>query len=456
MQFPSSLFREYDVRGNSSNELSESLFEHIGATFPNFLKETTPSICVGWDARKSSPAFSKALIRGLRSRGVHVKELGLAPTPLVYWAEHHLKTNGALIVTGSHTPPHMNGLKFTRYKKPFYGQQLKALHAQLAYSPTQIPNQGTVVRYTLYDDYIKDLVRRLAWPTITLSVVWDFGYGATAALASTIQRHIPGQHTFLRYKADDKEPPSFDPTAAQALTQLQQTVTKEKHDLGIAFDGDGDRMVVVDAQGNVWQGDEVLTLFATFITPELHKNTLVADIKTSPLLLQQVAGTYNTQISKTGHVHIKDALAQSQGTIGGEVSGHFFFNDCYFGFDDGLFAALRLLHILGTYPDLTLHTWRKNLPKRFSTPEIRVQCDPQKAKRFLDNVKRNLTAQATPYSDLDGILVTTQTGWWLIRPSNTEAVLSLRWEASTQQQYTETCLYLKNALSKYEISIDFK
>lgn len=436
------VFRAYDIRGCAKAQLTPELYLRLGRAFATRVQGG--AVCVGHDTRASAVPLAQALMGGLTEGGVNVFDLGCVTTPLVYWAEHHLHCDAALMVTGSHTPPTFNGLKFSLGTRPFYGQDLQILKQEIERQKFRTPRAlGTVQTRTLLKDYVHNVTQSFKWTTPRLKVVWDFGGGAPAILAQNIETVLPFDHHFLHDKILEAPLRSFDPTSPGALDTLKARVLSEKADVGLAFDGDGDRLVVMDGRGRVWSGDELLLFFAMH---QHNLKTVVADIKASPLLMATLPQTCKTLFTSTGHVHIKDCMRKKNALLGGEVSGHFFFKDRYFGFDDGFYAAVRLLEILQSRT-INLITWHEGLPKRFSSIEHRVPLPINRHEHIL-NTLHNMVPPNAVVDTQDGLKVIFPDGWWIVRSSQTESALVVRWENLTKNGYCQIKRQFESLLKK--------
>ena len=295
----------------------------------------------------------------------------------------------------------------------------------------------------ILNDYITHLAQAFTWAKAPLKIVWDFGGGAPAILAPGIKATLPFEHYFVHDTVLETPLRSFDPTAPGALDALKERVLSESADVGLAFDGDGDRLVVIDSRGQVWNGDELLLFFASFQS-DLKK--VVADIKTSPLLMATLPKACETLFTSTGHVHIKACMRKEHAAVGGEVSGHFFFRDRYFGFDDGFYAALRLLEILQRHT-VDLAAWHNKLPQRFSSIEHRIPLPLDRHSHILNALKAMIPPNAT-LDTQDGLKAIFPGGWWIVRSSQTEAALVVRWESLTENGYCQTKQQFESLLKK--------
>jgi len=432
-----SIFREYDIRGIVGQTLFEQDAYKIGLGFSQLVREAGgDKVVIGFDGRLSSPALVEALAAGLIEGGVAVTDIGRGPTPMLYYASHHLAADGAIMVTGSHNPPDHNGFKMMLKNKPFFGPQIKrlgALMADMADAVSLKPAAGRVAKHSVFDAYVARLLQDFR-PGRDLSVVWDPGNGATGEVAVALTARLPGRHVLINEAIDGTFPNHHpDPTDPHTLTQLIERVAAEKADFGVAFDGDGDRIGVVDGQGRILWGDQILVLLAEEVLAERPGAVIMADVKASQALFDQIAGMGGKPLMwKTGHSLIKTKMAETGAPLAGEMSGHIFFGDRYYGFDDALYAAIRLLSIVAGWKDQTLSARYDRMPKLVNTPELRFDCPDEKKFSVIEGVKARLAGGAGSVNDLDGVRVTHADGWWLLRASNTQAVLVARCEGKDQ------------------------
>jgi len=432
-----SIFREYDIRGIVGQTLFEQDAYKIGLGFSQLVREAGgDKVVIGFDGRLSSPALVEALAAGLTIGGVAVTDIGRGPTPMLYYASHHLAADGAIMVTGSHNPPDHNGFKMMLKNKPFFGPQIKrlgALMADMADAASLKPAAGKVAEHSVFDAYVARLLQDFR-PGRDLSVVWDPGNGATGEVAVALTARLPGHHVLINEAIDGTFPNHHpDPTDPHTLTQLIERVAAERADFGVAFDGDGDRIGVVDGQGRILWGDQILVLLAEEVLAERPGAVIMADVKASQALFDQIAGMGGQPLMwKTGHSLIKTKMAETGAPLAGEMSGHIFFGDRYYGFDDALYAAIRLLSIVAGWKDQTLSARYERMPKLVNTPELRFDCPDEKKFSVIEGVKARLAGGSGSVNDLDGVRVTHADGWWLLRASNTQAVLVARCEGRDQ------------------------
>ena len=444
-----SVFRAYDIRGLTGTELTPNFFKVVGCALGARLQKITsqPTVCVGHDTRASSVAFYESLIDGLRAAGCDVLALGLSTTPLVLWAEHylsqHLSCDAAMNITGSHTDATRNGLKISFQKKPFYGDDLKRLRDDLA-SATSMDNKekrGHRTEKRLCTAYIDSLLEKFDFSPDMPRVLWDLGHGAATCFADVLAKKLGGSHAFVG--TDPKPAPrnTFDPLNKNAVQKRHAAMQKNNAAFAFAFDGDGDRLVVMDKRGTVWEGDELLLFFAAF--QKDISRPVVADVKSSPLLLSKVVAHRTLHISPTGHAHLKTHMTKTGASLGGEVSGHFFFKDAYFGFDDGLYAALRFLDIISAN-NLNPALWHESLPSRFKSPELRLPMPALLQDSILKDCRTWALRGGYQCNEIDGLKAVQEDGWWIVRSSQTEPMLVLRFEANNVHFYNK----IKNSFSE--------
>ncbi len=428
-RFDPSILREYDIRGVVGRTLGAADARAIGAAFAVRLHEAGGSrVAVGRDGRLSSPELEAALVAGLAQSGVDVLRVGLGPTPMLYYAAATLEVDGGIMVTGSHNPSDYNGFKLVLGRKSFYGAEIQRLGA-IAASGGFRRGTGTVAERGLLDAYVDRLVADYdgARP---LAIAWDAGNGATGDVLERLTRRLPGRHHLLNTAIDGRFPAHHpDPTEAKNLAQLQAAVAEHGCDLGIAFDGDGDRIGVVDGQGRILWGDQLMTVLAADVIRARPGATIIADVKASQVLFDEIARLGGKPLMwRTGHSLIKTKMAEIGAPLAGEMSGHIFYADRYYGFDDALYAAVRLVGILGRIGD-SLAQLRDRLPAVVNTPELRFPCSDTRKFAVVDEVRARLRKAGARMSDIDGVRVRTRDGWWLLRASNTQDVLVARAEA---------------------------
>ena len=432
--FDPTVLREYDIRGIVGRTLKEADAFAIGRVFGSIVARAGgKTVAVGYDGRLSSPAMEAALVQGLTASGMETVRIGRGPTPMLYFAATSLGTDGAVMVTGSHNPPDYNGFKMMLGRKPFFGQQIKDLGAMAAAGDVVAEAAGVDRAVDVSGDYVARLLTDWDGGDRMLKVVWDNGNGAAGDVLTRLVASLPGEHVVLNGPIDGTFPAHHpDPTVPANLQQLIAEVAKRKADIGIAFDGDADRIGVVDDTGAILFGDQLMVVLARDVLQQHPGATIIADVKASQVLFDEIgrAGG-NALMWKTGHSLIKAKMAETGSPLAGEMSGHIFFADRWYGFDDALYAAVRTLGIVARM-DGTLSAVRKALPQVVNTPEVRFDCDDHRKFAVIEDVAARLRAEGATVSETDGVRVLTDDGWWLLRASNTQAVLVARAEASSE------------------------
>ncbi len=451
-----SIFREYDIRGIAGKELSPEFARCLGQAYSVFLRSHTAgkkdlTVTLGRDCRLTGESYANALCEGIRSTGIHVIRLGVCPTPLTYFSIFHLETDGGVMVTGSHNPADYNGFKICVGKDTIHGteiQELRKIMEKIVKEPLPAVTPGSVKDYEIIPPYIDHLVKN-AKPLKNKKIVLDAGNGTAATVAPELFQRLGATGIPLFCELDGRFPNHHpDPTVAENLKQLIDVVLKEKADFGIAFDGDSDRIGVVDEKGQILFGDELMILYSRSILKTNPGATIISEVKSSHKLYNDIAEKGGKPIMwKTGHSLIKAKMKETKAALAGEMSGHIFFADRYFGFDDALYAALRVYEIASDHP-APFSTLLQDLPKTVSTPEIRVECEEDKKFRLVEETKSRLRAQNLKINDIDGVRVDFGDGWGLVRASNTQPVLVLRFEATTQKRLEELRAVVEGSLQE--------
>ena len=427
---PTSL-REYDIRGVVGRTLHPSDAFAIGRVFGSVVAgHGGRTVAVGFDGRLSSPDLEPELVRGLVASGMEVLRVGRGPTPMLYYAAATLKTDGGVMVTGSHNPPDYNGFKMVLANKPFFGRQITDLGARASAGDVVEAEPGSIRDVDVMSDYVARILSDWDGGDRILNVVWDNGNGAAGEALQRLVGSLPGKHTVLNGEIDGRFPAHHpDPTVARNLEQLIAEVRERGADLGVAFDGDADRIGAVDDKGQILAGDQLLVVLARDVLRDHPGATIIADVKASQVLFDEVLLAGGEPLMwRTGHSLIKAKMAELGAPLAGEMSGHVFFADKWYGFDDALYAAVRLLGIVARM-DGPLSAVRDALPHVVNTPELRFDCDDTRKFAVIAEVAERLRQAGAKVSDIDGVRVTTPDGWWLLRASNTQAVLVARAEA---------------------------
>ncbi len=449
-RFHHSVLREYDVRGIVGETLGTEDARALGRAFATIVGRELGGnrICVGWDGRLSSPDLVSALVEGLVASGAEVLRIGLGPTPMLYYAVHALSADGGIMVTGSHNPTDQNGFKMMIGKKGFFGNSIVVL-GKLAECADFASGHGSASDVKVIEDYVDRLAADANYAGRPLSIAWDAGNGAAGEVMSRLTARLPGRHILLNENIDGTFPAYHpDPTVVENLEQLIASVRTNGCDMGVAFDGDGDRIGVVDEHGRVLWGDQLMVIFAADVLSRRPGETIIADVKASQVLFEEIARLGGKPLMwRTGHSLIKSKMAETRSPLAGEMSGHIFFADGYFGFDDALYASVRLQSILARGDD-SLGALRDRLPSVVNTPELRFSCEESQKFDIVADVRTRLEADGADFSDVDGVRVNAPDGWWLLRASNTEAVLVARCEAFSDEGLAHLKSDLGNHLRK--------
>lgn len=430
--FDPTMLREYDIRGIIDRTLRPADAFAIGRCFGTLVaRGGGTTVAVGYDGRLSSPTLEAALVDGLRASGVDALRVGRGPTPMLYFANATRQCGGAVMITGSHNPPDYNGFKMILANKPFFGTQIHALGAMAEAGDVVPEGHGGTETIDISADYIARLLADYDG-TRPLQVVWDNGNGVAGEVLQRLVAKLPGTHTVLFPEIDGTFPNHHpDPTVPANLAALIEAVRARGADLGIAFDGDGDRIGVVDDTGQILFGDQLMVLLARDVLRTHSGATIIADVKASQVLFDEIARAGGMPLMwRTGHSLIKAKMAETGSPLAGEMSGHIFFADHWYGFDDALYAAVRTLGILSRATQ-KLSAIRDALPHVVNTPELRFDCDDRRKFAVIEEVAARLRAAGANVSETDGVRVLTEDGWWLLRASNTQAALVARAEAAT-------------------------
>lgn len=445
------IIREYDIRGEVGKTLGNDDAYHLGLTFGTFVQgQSGNKICVGYDGRHSSPDLVQNLIKGLTETGMDVTNVGLGPTPMLYFAVKDSGADAGIMVTGSHNPGKDNGFKMTLQSKAVFGDTIKEI-AKIAADGTYTYGEGSSREKDIQDLYIERLLKDLSGQK-DMKIAWDAGNGATGEIMRRLTSKLPGEHILLFDDIDGDFPNHHpDPTVDKNLEDLKQTVLSENCDFGIAMDGDGDRIGVIDEKGTIIRSDLLLALYAKDVLETFPGAPIIGDIKCSQVLFDEITRLGGEAIMwKTGHSLIKSKMAETQSPLAGELSGHIFFADKYYGFDDALYCAIRLINA-AQETDEPLSSLFAHLPAQINTPEMRIEVSEERKFAIVDEILERLKPQANDefqISDLDGVRVLTPEGWWLLRASNTQSALVARIEAESDKALENLKNMLKAELAK--------
>ncbi len=432
--FHKSVLRAADIRGVAGLTLTGETAELIGRAFGTVLIRKGVKHClIGGDGRLSTPVLSAAMIRGLRSCGVNVTDIGCCPTPMLYFAAVLTEKAGGVMVTASHNPKEYNGFKLMIEGNSFCADNIQNLGMLIDQNDFE-QGEGSFRHEDFLSRYVDRIVRDFDSNGKPLTVVWDCGNGTAGIVVPALVRRLPGRHIVLNERVDGNFPAHApDSSKIENLTVLRETVLREKADLGLAFDGDSDRLGVIDSSGEFLQTDRLLQIFAEEILKTRPDSVFIADIKSSKTFVSEIARMGGRPVVwRTGHSFIKTKMKETDSPLGGEMSGHICFADKYYGFDDALYSAIRLLNIAAGIQSETLQDRIARIPKTYASPEIQIVCPDAEKFQCIEKIKGILRTTGVSIDETDGIKrVYPSTGWWLVRASNTSPCLICRCEADT-------------------------
>ena len=430
-QFNPTILREYDIRGIVGDTLTEADAYALGRTYAALARdEGARRIAVGRDGRTHSGMLEAALIRGLAEGGIDVMQIGMGPSPMLYFGTHYLDVDGGIQVTGSHNPADYNGFKLLLKGRSVFGEEIQAIGRRAAAGEWS-EGDGSVEEVDVREAYVNRLLEGFSGKPFRIG--WDAGNGAAGPILDMLVERLPGQHFTIFTDVDGRFPNHHpDPTVEKNLDDLKRLVTDKQLDFGIAFDGDGDRIGAVDGKGRVIWGDQLLMILAEAVLRDLPGETIIADVKASQTLFDRVADLGGKPLMwKTGHSLIKSKMKETGAPLAGEMSGHIFFKHRWYGFDDALYAAVRLIEAVSA-SGRTLTELKDAMPNAVATPEMRFQVDEVRKFAIVDEVRERLSSDGAKVDATDGVRVSTADGWWLLRASNTQDVLVARAEAADE------------------------
>ena len=466
--FDPEILREYDIRGQIGKNLSDADAYAVGCAYGTYVRRKTGGnrICLGFDGRDSSPGLQLAMTAGLIAVGIQVERIGLGPTPMLYFAVKDRQANAGVMITGSHNPADYNGFKMTLLDGPVYGEAVQdigriAREGDYDLGPDNMI--GSVSDFDIQDQYVDRLMRdTLLTPGKTMRIAWDNGNGAAGEILRRLTKKLPGEHIML-FDAIDGHFPNHhpDPTVDKNLADLIRVVREKKCDLGIAFDGDADRVGAVDEQGNILRCDTLITIYARDVLKRHPGAPIIGDVKCSQVMYDEIARMGGKPVMwKTGHSLIKAKMYEMKAPLAGELSGHIFFGDGWYGFDDGLYCGIRLIDavLASGAPASALIA---GLPTTCNTPEIRFEVDEKEKFNLVGKVIQSVKAlsasdKTITVNDIDGARVNTPDGWWLLRASNTQNVLVTRCEAQGEEGLERLMTMVKNEVAKIGYSVTFE
>jgi phosphomannomutase/phosphoglucomutase len=446
MMLNPAIFREYDIRGIADTELQSADIADLGRAFGTLLQRRGGSkrISLGRDCRLSSPRLHDALLEGLLDSGCEITDVGVVPTPLLYYSAVHLKTGGAIMITGSHNPAEFNGFKAVSGAGTIYGDDIQAVRKLIDRRDFE-RGRGSHTTIDIVTPYVEEISSQFKFDR-RIKVVVDAGNGTGGPAMHLILERLNCDVQELFFEMDGHFPNHHpDPTVPENLTQLVEAVKARKADLGIAFDGDADRVGAVDENGEVIYGDMLLLICAREILTRKPEATIIGEVKCSQVLYDELGRLRGNAIMyKTGHSLIKAKMKEVHAELAGEMSGHMFFADRYYGYDDALYAACRLMEIVAK-SGKPISAQLAGLPKMVSTPEIRIDCPDATKFQVVERVKEHFRGRR-PIIEVDGVRVVFENGWGLLRASNTQPVLVMRFEAGNNQLLADYRREVESAL----------
>ncbi|MBN2030119.1 phosphomannomutase/phosphoglucomutase [bacterium] len=442
------IFREYDIRGIADQDLTDDVVQQIGQAYGTIMKRKQyQHISVGRDVRLTSERIQKALIRGVLSSGLNVVDVGVVPTPVLYFSIAHLKTDGGIMVTGSHNPIEFNGLKMNDGLLSLYGDQIQLIRKLIEEKDFE-KGRGALSEYAIVPDYKAMLKERIKIQKSFLIVI-DAGNGTAGPIAPDVYEAFGCNVVRLFCDPDGTFPNHLpDPTVLKYIEDLRRMVVEEKADLGLGYDGDSDRVGVIDEKGRVVFADQLLAILVREVLSRNRGATIPFDVKCSQMLPEVIEEAGGIPLMwKTGHSLIKKKMREIGAPLAGEMSGHIFYQDGYFGYDDGIYVSFRLVQYLSTQ-EKKLSELVDALPQYVSTPEIRVDCPDENKFQVVESLAQSFKKEYETI-DIDGVRVKFDQGWGLVRASNTQPILVLRFEAKTKADLDQIRQLFKEKLSTF-------
>ena len=447
--FNKTILRAYDIRGIFEKDLNliDALF--LGKSFATLLKKKKlKNVVIGYDGRISSLKIEKELVKGLLSKGIKVYKIGLVPTPLLYFSMYSNKLDSGIMITGSHNPPSYNGFKMLLKNKSIFGKDILDI-AKISSKGEFCKNKkGKVKKISMMNKYLLFLINS-ANIKKNVKVAWDPGNGSSGKIISYLTKKLNGKHYLINEKIDGTFPAHHpDPTVLKNLKQLINLVKKKKCDLGFAFDGDGDRLGVVDDKGKIIFADKIVAFLAKDVLLGKPNSKIILDIKSSQIVFNEIKKLKGRPIFwKTGHSLIKEKMKEIKATFAGEMSGHIFFADKYYGFDDAIYASIRFLNLFSD-SNKSLSKIFNNMEKSFNTPELRFNSTETEKFMIVKKLKKILKKEKKKFIAIDGVRYSTKEGWWLVRASNTQNIIVARCEAYSKENLNKVKLNLRKNLKK--------
>lgn len=447
--FPHHAFREYDIRGIAGTEITEDIAYRLGLAYAVFLPDSeTRPVIVGRDVRLSGPSLMAAVIEGVRDGGRNVIDIGMGPTPLAYYGVFHLDGAGCIQITASHNPSDYNGFKMMRDRDSLHGDDILRIKSMILSLPEKTEQRGKISEAYIHDDY-KAFVTSDCTLMRPLKVVIDAGNGPSGVIAAPVYRNIGCEVIELYCEPDGTFPNHHpDPTVKENMQDISRSVVQNGADLGIAYDGDGDRIGVVDEQGRIIYGDMLLLLLSRHLLEQHPGATVISEVKCSSHMYDDItAHGGNAIMWRTGHSLIKAKMKETGALLAGEMSGHMFFADRFFGFDDAVYAGARIMQAVASQTG-SLSGMLADIPASVTTPEIRVDCPDDRKFDLVEEAKTHFSKLGYNIIDVDGMRLAFDDGWALLRASNTQPSLVLRFEAPDEKRMLEMRKLVEGWLTK--------
>ncbi|MDA1284815.1 MAG: phosphomannomutase/phosphoglucomutase [Proteobacteria bacterium] len=448
------ILREYDIRGIYGSSLTNKDIDNIGKSLSSLMinKDMT-DIIIGHDGRDSSLEIKNLLIDSITSMGINVSDISLVPTPICYFATKKLNIYNSIMITGSHNPQEYNGFKIIINDEPFYGEQIKNLNNIKIHNKSN--TRGSIKYIDILQTYIDEILTKINIKK-DLKIVWDIGNGVIGSMFHRLIKKIPGEHLIINSTVDGNFPNHHpDPTVLKNNIQISNFVKGKGYDLGISFDGDGDRLGIIDNKGNFVYSDIILLLISKFMAIDIKNLTVVADVKCSQLIFDELrSNNINIIMSKTGHSLIKKKIHETNAHIAGEMSGHMFFNHNYYGFDDAIYASLKFLEYLSNQKN-TLHNIVNDYLIYSSTPELKLYCEEDVKFKNIEKIVLEIKKKSKDLkiNDLDGVRVEADDYWYLIRASNTQNCLVFRLECKKNINFKNKLKEIHTFLSDFNLDL---
>ena len=452
--FNKTILREYDIRGIVGKDLNLIDALYLGKSFATLLKRNKyKNVVIGYDGRHSSLKIHKELIKGLLSQGIEVFKIGLVPTPLLYFSMYSKKLDSGIMITGSHNPPNYNGFKMLLKNKSIVGKDILNIAKISSKGDFYKNKRGKLNKISIKDKYLFFLTNS-ANVKKNIKIAWDPGNGSSGEIISRLTKKLNGKHYLINEKIDGSFPAHHpDPTIEKNLKQLINLVKKKKCDFGFAFDGDGDRLGVVDNEGKIIYADKIVAFLAKDVLLEKPKSKIILDIKSSQIVFNEIKKLKGKPFFwKTGHSLIKEKMKETKAIFAGEMSGHIFFADKYYGFDDAIYASIRFLNLFCD-SNKSLSKIFSDMEKSYNTPELRFNTTETEKFTIVEKLKKNLKKEKKKFIAIDGVRYSTKDGWWLVRASNTQNIIVARCEAYTKKNLNKVKLNLRKNLKKCSFKV---